>query len=84
MTYSLDGEVKTHKGSYQCSFIGHDGNDDPTLRLYDGVYKVDGNVSESSWLYTDAYVEHVTSGVFGGPDSKNDNKPMINEQFVFT
>ena len=50
VTYSLDGEVKTHKGIYQCSFIGHDGNDDPTLRLYDGVYKVDGNVSESSWF----------------------------------
>ena len=50
VTYSIDGEVKTHKGSYQCSFIGHDGHDDPTLRLYDGVHKVDGNVSESSWF----------------------------------
>lgn len=39
---------------------------------------------ESSWTITDAYVEHVTSGVFGGPDKLNDNKPMINEQFVFT
>lgn len=39
---------------------------------------------ESSWLITDAYVEHVTSGVFGGPDSLNGDKPMINEQFVFT
>jgi hypothetical protein len=39
---------------------------------------------ESSWLITDAYVEHVTSGVFGGPDQLNDDKPMINEQFVFT
>ena len=39
---------------------------------------------ESSWTITDAYVEHVTSGVFGGPDTLNDNKPMINEQFVFT
>lgn len=50
VTYSVDGEVKTHKGSYQCSFIGHDGHDDPTLRLYDGVHKIDGNVSESSWF----------------------------------
>lgn len=40
--------------------------------------------TESSWTITDAYVEHVTSGVFGGPDPLNDNKPMINEQFVFT
>ena len=40
--------------------------------------------SESSFTITDAYVEHVTSGVFGGPDFLNDNKPMINEQFVFT
>ena len=39
---------------------------------------------ESSWLITDAYVEHVTSGVFGGADSSNGDKPMINEQFVFT
>ena len=38
---------------------------------------------ESSWSITDAYVEHVTSGVFGGLDPLN-NKPMINEQFVFT
>ena len=50
VTYSVDGEVKTHKGSYQCSFIGHDGHDDPTLRLYDGVHNIDGNVSESSWF----------------------------------
>ena len=50
VTYSVDGEVKTHKGSYLCSFIGHDGDDDPTLRLYDGVHKIDGNVSESSWF----------------------------------
>jgi hypothetical protein len=48
VTYRLDGEVKTHKGSYQCNFIGHDGNDDPTLRLYDGVHKIDGNASSSS------------------------------------
>ncbi len=39
---------------------------------------------ESSWLITDAYVEHVTSGVFGGPDALNGDNPMINEQFVFT
>ena len=58
VTYSVDGEVKTHKGSYQCSFIGHDGHDDPTIRLYDGVHKVDGNVSESSW-FTVAHKEGV-------------------------
>ena len=50
VTYSIDGEVKTYKGSYQCSFIGHDGHDDPTLRMYDGAHKIDGNVSESSWF----------------------------------
>ena len=50
VTYSIDGEVKTHKGIYQCSFIGYDGHDDPTLRMYDGVHKIDGNVSESSWF----------------------------------
>ena len=40
--------------------------------------------SESSYMITDAYVEHVSSGVFGGPDSLNGGNPMINEQFVFT
>ena len=39
---------------------------------------------ESSFLYSDAYVEHVISGAFGGPDSLNGDKAMINEQFVFT
>lgn len=39
---------------------------------------------ESSFTVTDAYVEHVTSGVFGGADELNGDKPMINEQFVFT
>jgi hypothetical protein len=58
VTYSVDGEVKTHKGSYRCSFIGHDGHDDPTLRVYDGVHKIDGNVSESSW-FTVAYKDGV-------------------------
>lgn len=38
---------------------------------------------ESSYVYTDAYVEHVTSGVFGGSDPMSGD-PMINEQFVFT
>ncbi len=49
VTYSVDGEVKTLNGIYRCSFIGHDGHDDPTVRLYDGVYQIDGNVSESPW-----------------------------------
>lgn len=40
--------------------------------------------NESSWLITDAYVEHVTSGVFGGSDPLNGDKPLNNEQFVFT
>ena len=38
----------------------------------------------SNVLFDFTNVEHVTSGVFGGPDPLNDNKPMINEQFVFT
>ena len=50
VTYSVGGEEKTHKGIYRCSFIGHDGHDDPTVRVYDGVHNVDGNVSESSWF----------------------------------
>ena len=50
VTYSIDGEVKTHQGSFLCSFIGHDAHDDPTLRVYDGLHKVDGNVSESAWF----------------------------------
>ena len=50
VTYSVDGEVRTHKGTYQCSFVGYDGHDDPTVRLYDGVHKVDGEISESSWF----------------------------------
>lgn len=40
--------------------------------------------NESHYAITDAYVEHVTSGVFGGSDPLNDGKSMINEQFVFT
>jgi hypothetical protein len=48
VTYSVDGEVKTYKGSYRCGFVGYDGHDDPTLRLYDGVHKIDGNASSSS------------------------------------
>ena len=40
--------------------------------------------NESSYMITDAYVEHVTSGVFGGADPLNGGKPMINEQFIFT
>lgn len=40
--------------------------------------------NESHYTITDAYVEHVTSGVFGGDDPLNDGKSMINEQFVFT
>ena len=39
--------------------------------------------NEMSAAYSDAYVEHVTSGVFGGADPIT-HKEMINEQFVFT
>ena len=38
---------------------------------------------ESSAGYTDAYVEHVTSGIFAGPDPLDANNEMVNEQFVF-
>ena len=50
VTYSVDGEVNTHKGSYRCSFTCFDAHDDPTFRMYDGVHKLDGNVSDSSWF----------------------------------
>ena len=51
VTYRVDGEVKTYEGSYLCHFYGHDGHDDPTVRLYDGVHKnKDGTVQESFWF----------------------------------
>ncbi len=50
VTYRIDGEVKTFEGVFQCSFKGHDGYDDPTLRLYDGVHVKDEAVQESMWF----------------------------------
>ena len=58
VTYSIDGEIKTHKGIYHCSFVGHDGHDDPTLRVYEGFHKIDGNETVSSW-FTVAYKDGV-------------------------
>ena len=34
VTYRIGSEIKTYEGAFQCSFGGHDGHDDPTLRLY--------------------------------------------------
>ena len=47
VTYRLDGEIKTYEGGFKCSFDGHDGHDDPTLREYVGVHTKNGNVLDS-------------------------------------
>ena len=47
VTYKLDGEVKTYEGVFKCSFAGHDGYDDPTIREYVGVHTKNGNVLDS-------------------------------------
>ena len=50
VTYRIGSEIKTYEGAFQCSFGGHDGHDDPTLRLYDGVHTKDGNEIGPLWL----------------------------------
>ena len=50
VTYRIGGETKTYEGTFRCSFVGHDGYDDPTLRLYDGVHTKDGNELGALWL----------------------------------
>ena len=50
VTYRIGSETKTYEGSFQCSFDGLDGYDDPTLRLYDGVHTKDGNELGALWL----------------------------------
>lgn len=47
ITYRLDGEIKTYEGGFKCSFDGHDGHDDPTLREYVGVHTKNGNILDS-------------------------------------
>ncbi len=47
VTYRLDGEIKTYEGGFKCSFDGHDGDDDPTLREYVGVHTKNGNILNS-------------------------------------
>ena len=47
VTYRLDGEIKTYEGGFECSFAGHDGDDDPTLREYVGVHTNNGNILDS-------------------------------------
>ena len=47
VTYRLDGEIKTYEGGFKCSFDGHDGHDDPTLREYVGVHTKNGNILNS-------------------------------------
>ena len=49
VTYRIGSETKTYEGSFQCSFVGLDGDDDPTLRLYDGVHTKDGNELGALW-----------------------------------
>ena len=50
VTYRIGNETKTYEGTFRCSFVGHDGHDDPTLRLYDGVHTKDGNELGALWL----------------------------------
>ena len=50
VTYRIGSETKTYEGTFQCSFVGYDGHDDPTLRLYDGVHTKDGNELGALWL----------------------------------
>ena len=50
VTYRIGSETKTYEGTFRCSFVGHDGDDDPTLRLYDGVHTKDGNELGALWL----------------------------------
>ncbi len=47
VTYRLDGEIKIYEGTFKCSFDGHDGQDDPTLREYVGVHTKNGNILNS-------------------------------------
>ena len=50
VTYRIGSETKTYEGTFRCSFVGHDVDDDPTLRLYDGVHTKDGNEFGALWL----------------------------------
>ena len=50
VTYRIGSEIKTYEGTFRCSFVGHDGDDDPTLRLYDGVHTKDGNELGALWI----------------------------------
>ena len=50
VTYRIGSETKTYEGTFRCSFVGLDGDDDPTLRLYDGVHMKDGNELGALWL----------------------------------
>ena len=50
VTYRIGSETKTYDGTFRCSFVGHDRDDDPTLRLYDGVHTKDGNELGALWL----------------------------------
>lgn len=47
VTYRLDGEIKIYEGGFKCSFDGHDGDDDPTLREYVGVHTKNGDILNS-------------------------------------
>ena len=50
VTYRIGSETKTYEGTFRCSFVGYDVDDDPTLRLYDGVHTKDGNEVGALWL----------------------------------
>ena len=50
VTYRIGSETKTYEGTFRCSFAGLDKDDDPTLRLYDGVHTKDGNELGALWL----------------------------------
>ena len=50
VTYRIGSETNTYEGTFRCSFAGHDGHDDPTFRVYDGVHTKDGNELGDLWL----------------------------------
>ena len=47
VTYKLDGEIRTYKGGFRCSFDGYEESDDPTFREYVGVHTHNGNALDS-------------------------------------
>ena len=43
LSQSVENVMVRYEGTFRFSFVGNDGDDDPALRLYDGVHTKDGN-----------------------------------------